>query len=108
MNEISPRLTRRDFLKILFTVGGGLATAELLHTLRSRNTQIQHVDRIKNIIFFIQENHSFDNLFAGFPGADSKFAPHTCLDALQMDPPHVHAAALLPNSATTEEANCSY
>ena len=108
MREVSPRLTRRDFLKMLFTLGGGIAAAGLLSRLHSNNTLPQHLDRIKNIIFFIQENHSFDNLFAGFPGADGKSAPRGCPDALQMDPPHRHADALLLNSATTEEASCSY
>lgn len=64
--------------------------------------------KIKNILFFIQENHTFDSLFANFPGANGQFAGQTCLDALPSDPPHSHAAALLPNSATTEAANCSY
>src|SRR5258708_35166661 len=35
-------------------------------------------DKIKAVIFFIQENHTFDSLFAGFPGADSMNAGKTC------------------------------
>src|SRR5215475_4428530 len=100
MTEIPPKFTRRNFLQLLFTVSGSLATAELLSTLQSNNTQ--HFDRIKNIVFFIQENHSFDNLFAGFPGTDSKFAESECPDALQSDPPHNHADALQPDSATSK------
>ena len=108
MTRHSKSLTRRSFLQLLLTLGGGLAAAEFVRTFYSKRSRPQHMDRIKNIIFFIQENHTFDNLFAGFPGADSKFAPHECRDALQMDPPHTHAAALLHESATTEEARCSY
>ncbi|HEX9332498.1 MAG TPA: alkaline phosphatase family protein [Anaerolineales bacterium] len=66
------------------------------------------MDRIKNIIFFIQENHSFDNLFAGFPGANSEFAKRKCSDSLRKDPPHEHLNALQPDGATTDEARCSY
>jgi len=108
MTQTSSRLTRRNFLQLLFTVGGGLAAAELLRTLHSNNTNTQHLDRIKNIIFFIQENHTFDNLFAGFPGANSKFAGQECPDALQKDPPHKHTDAFQPDGVTTAEAGCSY
>jgi phospholipase C len=107
---IPPRLTRHNFLQLLFTIGGGLATTGLLRALQKVEppTSSPYYDRIKNIIFFIQENHSFDNLFAGFPGADSKFAQHKCPDALRKDPPHNHADALQPDGATSEEARCSY
>jgi len=47
-------------------------------------------------------------LFAGFPGADSKFAGQVCPDALAADPPHQHLDALTPGGATTEQARCSY
>ena len=108
MTEHPPRLTRRNFLQLLFTVGGGLAAAGLLRTLHPNNANTQHFDRIKNIIFFIQENHSFDNLFAGFPGANSNFAGQECSDALQKDPPHKHTDAFQPDGVTTAEARCSY
>jgi phospholipase C len=65
-------------------------------------------DRIKNIVIFIQENHTFDNLFAGFPGADGGSAARTCPIALSSDPPHQHRDALTPNGATIAAANCSY
>lgn len=108
MTERSPILTRRNFLQFLFTVGGGLTAAGLIRALQSHNTSAAHSDRIKNIIFLIQENHSFDNIFAGFPGANGKFAPRECPDVLQVDPPHRHADALRRDSATTEEAGCFY
>lgn len=63
---------------------------------------------IQNVVIFVQENHTFDSLFAGFPGADSEFAGQVCPDALPADPPHQHADALTPGGATTEAARCSY
>jgi phospholipase C len=108
MTEFPSRLTRRNFLQVLFTVGGGLAAAGLIRALRAENTVSLASDRIKNIIFFIQENHTFDNLFAGFPGANSRFAGQECPDALLKDPPHKHTDAFRPDGATIEEASCSY
>jgi phospholipase C len=118
MYEKPLKVRRRDFLKLLLVTGGGLLTAGLLREARSidmlsfipghiRKPGI-YSDKIKNIIFFIQENHSFDNLFAGFPGANSKFADQECPDALQKDPPHEHVNALRSNGATSNEARCSY
>ncbi|HKY55059.1 MAG TPA: alkaline phosphatase family protein [Anaerolineales bacterium] len=63
---------------------------------------------IKNIIIFTQENHSFDSIFADFPGANSQYAGKDCPDSLSQDPPHRHADAFAPQGATTEEARCSY
>ncbi len=65
-------------------------------------------DRIQHIVIFLQENHTFDSLFAHFPGADGEFAGQPCPDALSFDPPHQHRAALTPDGATTVEARCSY
>ena len=98
MTEPSPKLTRRHFIQLLFTVGSGLAAAELVRALQANNTASIYSDRIKNIIFFIQENHSFDSLFAGFPGANSKFAGQECPDALRRDPPHKHTDGFQPNT----------
>ncbi len=56
----------------------------------------------------MQENHTFDSLFAGFPGADGEFAGQVCPDALSADPPHQHIDALTPGGATTAAARCSY
>ena len=99
-------ITRRDFLKILLAAGGGAVGYGVLRTLRSAPTP--YTDHIKNIVFFIQENHTFDSLFAGFPDTNSEFAQQECADALQRDPPHKHSDALIPGGATTAEANCSY
>jgi phospholipase C len=65
-------------------------------------------DRIKTIIYFIQENHTFDSLFAGFPGADSVNAGKACPDRLPADPPHQHGDSFHPGGATTSAARCSY
>src|SRR5215208_597779 len=113
-----PEMSRRNFLKLLFTAAGGVAAGGAVHALHLDDALIAAVgdtnpgppfsDRIKNIIIFVQENHSFDSLFAGFPGANSQPAGRACSDALQKDPPHRHADALLPDSATSDEARCSY
>jgi phospholipase C len=108
MTEPPPGLTRRNFLKFLFTVGGGIAAAGLVRALRPDNTSPIYFEHIKNVIFFIQENHTFDSLFAGFPGANSQFAGQACADSLQRDPPHKHTDAFQPDGATTDEARCSY
>lgn len=63
---------------------------------------------IQHVIVFIQENHTFDSLFAGFPGANGKAAENVCLDALPADPPHQHRDALTSGGATTAAARCSY
>jgi phospholipase C len=65
-------------------------------------------EKIKSVIFFIQENHTFDSLFAGFPGADSMNAGQACPDRLPADPPHQHADSFHSEAATTRAARCSY
>jgi len=65
-------------------------------------------DKIKSIIFFIQENHTFDSLFAGFPVADGVDAGQPCPDRLPADPPHQHADSFQPGANTTSAARCSY
>jgi phospholipase C len=65
-------------------------------------------DKIKSVIFFIQENHTFDSLFAGFPGADSVNAGQVCADRLPADPPHQHADSFRIGAYTTAAAHCSY
>jgi len=65
-------------------------------------------DRIDTVLVFIQENHTFDSLFAGFPGAESLDAGKACPDALPSDPPHQHADGLVADGATSSAARCSY
>ena len=60
------RLTRRDLLKILLATGGGLFGYEILNLLRTNYRNTQYTTHINNIIFFIQENHSFDSLLLAF------------------------------------------
>ena len=109
------KLTRRNFIKLLFAAGAGLVGAELLHTITSTNhlkqarpTPPLHADRIKNIVFFVQENHTFDNLFADFPGANGISARTGCPDTLPSDPPHTHTDALQPDGASDTGSRCSY
>lgn len=109
MTKSSARLSRRNFLQILAASGAGALAVGILRT-SSRTASIHPKARslIRNIIFFIQENHSFDNLFAGFPGANGTYAGKDCPDALAKDPPHNHGDAFQPDGATSEEARCSY
>jgi phospholipase C len=117
MTKISSKITRRNCLQLLLATGGGLIGAGLLRALESTDiltpapantTSPIYLDRIKNIVIFVQENHSFDSLFAGFPGANSKFAGQGCPDSLRKDPPHEHLDALQPDGATADESRCSY
>ena len=73
----SARITRRNFLQILLATGAGVLATGVLQALKS---SVPISTPIKNIIFFTQENHSFDSLFAGFPGANSKNAGQRCTD----------------------------
>jgi phospholipase C len=59
------------------------------------------------VVIFVQENHSFDSLFAGFPGADSVTHGGLCQDQ-HPDPPHNHLAALLPNGLAGATGDCHY
>ena len=107
MSPSLSKLTRRNFLQILLATGAGAVAVGVLRSLQSTvNPRAREL--IKNIVFFIQENHSFDSLFAGFPGANGKYAGQNCPDALQKDPPHLHSDAFQPDGATSEEARCSY
>lgn len=102
-------ITRRNFLQILLATGSGALAIGILRTLNSTPLLDPKArSLIKNIIFFIQENHSFDSLFAGFPGANGKYAGRDCPDSLLKDPPHTHRDAFQPDGATSEEARCSY
>ncbi|HET9907129.1 MAG TPA: alkaline phosphatase family protein [Anaerolineales bacterium] len=101
----SSKITRRNFLQILLAAGAGGLTAGVLRAL---NSSAPISTPIKNIIVFIQENHSFDSIFADFPGANGMYAGKDCPDALSTDPPHKHSDAFAPQGATTDEARCSY
>lgn len=109
MSKNFSRLSRRNFLQVLAAAGAGaLAVGILRASNRTISIHPQARSLIKNIIFFIQENHSFDSLFAGFPGANGKYAGKDCPDALAKDPPHKHTDAFQPDGATSDEARCSY
>ena len=62
---------------------------------------------IKHVVIFVQENHSFDSLFAGFAGADGIAHGGLCQDQ-QPDPPHNHLVALLPNGLAGPNGDCHY
>lgn len=58
-------------------------------------------------MIFVQENHSFDSLFAGFEGADGLAHGGVCTDQTA-DPDHSHAAALQPNGLAGPSGDCHY
>jgi phospholipase C len=51
---------------------------------RPANRKPDDIGKINHVIWIIQENHSFDNYFGTFPGADG-FPPNTCLPKLSGD-----------------------
>ncbi len=85
-------VSRRDFLRLLLVAGGGIFTScigrvssttpgTINSTLISPTQNISSSsasDKIKHIIVILQENHSFDSLFASFPGADGIPASNQC------------------------------
>ena len=102
-------LSRRNFLQLALLTGTSLLSGcQLRGELFASPDNIPPKGLIKNIVIFIQENHTFDSLFAGFPNADGKFANKICSDRLPSDPPHQHKDSLQPHGATTEDANCFY
>ncbi|HEY1655776.1 MAG TPA: alkaline phosphatase family protein, partial [Candidatus Tumulicola sp.] len=57
---------------ILGGCGGGSPSAALPQA-QTTSPPIQHVDTpLQHIVIIVQENRSFDNLFAGYPGTDSR------------------------------------
>ncbi len=70
-------------------------------TTRAFNTPIRQV------VIFVQENHSFDSLFGGFPGADGIAHGGVCEDQ-HPDQNHSHAAALQPNGVADAWGDCHY
>jgi len=70
------RLLRAGAIAALFLVGGWLSAGAAIGA--GRNAAIPPPELcvaggpcpIKHVVFIIKENHSFDNLFAHFPGAD--------------------------------------
>lgn len=126
--HVPPALSRRVFLQATLATGATFLTAcasrSIVPTPRpasvldptsfpaspSATSLPGHTpsDLIKHIIIVIQENHTFDSLFADFPGADGQSAGVACADALPSDPPHQHHDALTPDGATLDAARCSY
>ncbi len=88
---MASRISRRNFLKLLLATGGTLLAGKALNSFYTA-TRTARVHLIKNIIFFIQENHSCQR----------------CADSLPADPPHGHSDTFQPNAATSEAARCSY
>ena len=67
------RLAAATFVLALFGCGGGGSTQGLgaLPPTQPAPPGKQASDVIKHVVVIVQENRSFDNLFQGFPGADT-------------------------------------
>ncbi len=115
---VPPTLARRAFLQAMLATGATFLTACASRSILSTSLPSTpsatplpgHApsDLIKHIVIVIQKNHTFDSLFANFPGADGQSAGPICTDALPSDPPHQHVDALTPDGATTDASRCSY
>src|SRR3989441_8363508 len=49
---------------------------------------------IRHVVIIVEENHSFDNYFGKFPGADADAALPPAPNPPSFDPPHTHEAWL--------------
>jgi len=49
---------------------------------------------IRHVVIIVKENHSFDNYFGKFPGADGDAALPPAPNPPSLDPPHTHEAWL--------------
>ncbi len=65
-------------------------------------------DKIKHVVIFVQENHSFDSLFGKYPGANGRVWNVRCADRLTGDPPHTHADALKSGGTNGALGRCYY
>src|SRR5579864_5074539 len=55
---------------------------------------MQPYNPIEHIVIIVKENHSFDNYFGSFPGANGAKQPPAQDPPVGGDPPHDHAAWL--------------
>ncbi len=67
----------------------------------------QAVQPIKNVIILIEENHSFDSLFAGFPNANSRYASKKCPETVtvRIDDPRQYNEAYMCSYTENEIPN---
>src|SRR5208283_3261979 len=83
---IGPNPNRRDFVKGLTLVGGGLALLGLESCSKSTSpawqamSSVPDLKNINHFIFIMQENRSFDHYFGTYPGAEGLPAGVSFLD----------------------------
>lgn len=91
MNTNHPSVSRRDFLRLSMLAGGGILTScsrlaafvsGITPSIESAPQNKTASEKIKHIIVLLQENHSFDSLFADYPGAQGQSAPNNCPETI--------------------------
>ena len=58
---------------------------------------------IEHVVIIVKENHTFDNYFGTFPGANGDATPAHAPDPPANDPPHDHAAWLRRASGAVQQ-----
>jgi len=61
--------------------------------------------QIEHVVVFMKENHTFDNLFGLFPGANGVATGSFCADQLPFDLSHSHESAI---AGATPTGHCQY
>jgi phospholipase C len=107
-------ISRRNFLRFALLSGAGLLSScrqplsltSTPHAARRTSTALS--TKLDTIVIVLQENHSFDSLFATYPGADGGAIVNVCPEALPHDLPHDYRSAALYQCAYTEQQIPNY
>src|SRR2546421_8006457 len=59
-------------------------------------------NKVKHVVIILKENHTFDNYFGTFPGANGAKLPRSS-NRLAKDSPHTHAAWLARQTTAVRE-----
>src|SRR5688572_29048088 len=71
------------------------------HVAEIAAQEVETTTPIKHLIFLMQENHSFDNYFGTYPGAEG-FPPDTCVPVDPFDPDNTECIAPFPAGSNTD------
>jgi phospholipase C len=103
MNVTSKLLgaSKRVRLAVLGVVLLGLCLLTGGNVFESRAQEVETTTPIKHLIVLMQENHSFDNYFGTYPGADG-FSPDTCVPIDPFDPDNTECVAPFHAGSNTD------